>query len=63
MLGTNIVVINDMQVALDLFEKRSAIYSSRPKIVFLGEMYDELTLLCLQTDVSHGVSGLASMLL
>ncbi|KLO12343.1 cytochrome P450 [Schizopora paradoxa] len=36
--GQHIVIINDAQIAFDLFEKRSAIYSDRPTLVFGGEM-------------------------
>ncbi|KAE8421317.1 cytochrome P450 [Aspergillus pseudocaelatus] len=38
MFGQTIVILNDHQVAFDLMEKRSAIYSSRPRMVFAGEM-------------------------
>lgn len=33
------IIINDMQTAFDLLDKKSSIYSSRPRIVFGGEMY------------------------
>lgn len=38
-LGQNLVIINDAEVAFELFEKRSVKYSSRPKQLFAGEMY------------------------
>ncbi|KAI0466898.1 cytochrome P450 [Xylaria cf. heliscus] len=37
-LGKSIVIINDARLALELFEKRSAKYSSRPKQVFASEL-------------------------
>ncbi|KAI1170366.1 cytochrome P450 [Nemania sp. FL0916] len=37
-LGKSLVIINDARLAFELFEKRSAKYSSRPKQVFAGEM-------------------------
>jgi cytochrome P450 len=33
------IVISSAQVAVDLLEKRSNIYSSRPRMVVMGEMY------------------------
>ncbi|KAE8155236.1 cytochrome P450 [Aspergillus avenaceus] len=36
--GQTIIVINEARVAFDLMEKRSAIYSSRPRMVFAGEL-------------------------
>ncbi|KAJ3560613.1 hypothetical protein NP233_g10721 [Leucocoprinus birnbaumii] len=37
-LGQTIIVINDAQIAIDLLEKRSTIYSSRPPIRMLVEV-------------------------
>ncbi|ETN38214.1 uncharacterized protein HMPREF1541_06245 [Cyphellophora europaea CBS 101466] len=37
-MGQNIIILNDHQTTVDLLEKRSAIYSSRPKMVFAGDM-------------------------
>ncbi|OBZ79585.1 O-methylsterigmatocystin oxidoreductase [Grifola frondosa] len=37
-LGTNIVVVNSMEIATDLFEKRSNIYSDRSDMVMLNEL-------------------------
>jgi hypothetical protein len=37
--GQTIVILNDSRIAFDLLEKRSTIYSSRPKMTFAGEMY------------------------
>lgn len=37
-LGHPIIVINDYKIAVDLLEKRSAIYSDRPVLTFAGEM-------------------------
>ncbi|KNG82926.1 O-methylsterigmatocystin oxidoreductase [Aspergillus nomiae NRRL 13137] len=38
MFGQTIIILNDHQVAVDLMEKRSATYSSRPRMVFAGEI-------------------------
>lgn len=32
--GTNIIVLHDLQAATELFEKRSAVFSDRPRLVF-----------------------------
>ncbi|XP_006457263.1 hypothetical protein AGABI2DRAFT_123130 [Agaricus bisporus var. bisporus H97] len=37
-LGQPIIVINDVQIAIDLLEKRSLIYSSRPRSVMLHDL-------------------------
>lgn len=37
-MGQTIVIVNDYKATFDLLEKRSAIYSSRPTMVFGGEM-------------------------
>ncbi|KAI0387367.1 putative cytochrome P450 oxidoreductase OrdA-like protein [Hypomontagnella monticulosa] len=37
-MGQNMVIINDAQLAFELLEKRSVKYSSRPKQIFAGEM-------------------------
>lgn len=39
MLGQTLVIINDVKLAVELLEKRSAKHSSRPKQLFAGEMY------------------------
>ncbi|KAJ8487351.1 hypothetical protein ONZ45_g14371 [Pleurotus djamor] len=36
--GSSIVVVNSAEVAHDLFDKRSTIYSSRPRFVMLNEL-------------------------
>ncbi len=38
-LGQHIVVLNSLQSVRDLLEKRSSIYSDRPRFVLLSEMY------------------------
>jgi hypothetical protein len=38
-LGQSIIIINDAPLAFELFEKRSAKYSSRPKQLFSSELY------------------------
>ena len=37
-LGTIMIILNDPRVATDLLEKRSLIYSDRPRLVLAGEM-------------------------
>lgn len=37
-LGTTIVVLNSKEVAFELLDRRSAIYSSRPNLIFGNEM-------------------------
>ncbi|EJC98991.1 cytochrome P450 [Fomitiporia mediterranea MF3/22] len=36
--GKTLIIINDHRIAFELMEKRSAVYSSRPRMVFAGEM-------------------------
>ena len=36
--GERLIIINDARIAFDLLEKRSSIYSDRPRMVFGGEM-------------------------
>jgi hypothetical protein len=38
-LGQTIVIVNDSKIAQDLLTKRSAIYSSRPRMTFASEMW------------------------
>ncbi|GJC86306.1 multifunctional cytochrome P450 monooxygenase af510 [Colletotrichum liriopes] len=38
-IGKPFIIINDSQVALDILEKKSAEFSSRPSLTFIGEMY------------------------
>jgi hypothetical protein len=37
-LGTRVIIINDLQTAIDLLETRSSIYSNRPVFPFAGEL-------------------------
>lgn len=37
-LGTSIVVLNSLELSIELLEKRSAIYSSRPNMVFASQL-------------------------
>lgn len=37
-MGQTIVIINDAKIATELLNKRSANYSSRPRLVFASEM-------------------------
>ena len=37
--GMNIIILNDMKLAMEMFDKRSSNYSDRPNIVFGCEMY------------------------
>ena len=36
--GQTLVIVNDFQMAIELLEKRSAIHSSRPRMVFCSEL-------------------------
>lgn len=36
--GQTLIIVNDAQIAHELMEKRAASYSSRPRMVFAGEM-------------------------
>ena len=36
--GRSVIVINSVQAALDLLDKRSSIYSDRPRLIMLGEL-------------------------
>lgn len=38
-MGQTIVILNEAQVAIDILDKRSIKYSTRPRRVFAGEMY------------------------
>ena len=37
-MGTNIIIVNDIDIVLDLLDKRSAIYSDRPQLTMAGEL-------------------------
>ncbi|PYI09628.1 putative cytochrome P450 [Aspergillus sclerotiicarbonarius CBS 121057] len=47
-LGQTIIVLHDARMVVDLLEKRSSIYSSRPRLVFAGEMIGWNDVLALQ---------------
>lgn len=36
--GQRLIILNSAEAAFDLLEKRSSIYSSRPKLLFGGEL-------------------------
>ena len=36
-LGKGVLVINSQRVAIDLFEKRSTIYSDRPRFIYVAD--------------------------
>lgn len=38
-MGQTIVIVNSLEIATELLNKRSAIYSSRPNLVFASEMF------------------------
>lgn len=38
-LGQHIVFINRVEIASELLEKRGAIYSGKPRLIMVGEMY------------------------
>ncbi|KAL4959505.1 cytochrome P450 [Aspergillus stella-maris] len=46
--GQTIIIINDARIVFDLLEKRSNIYSSRPRMVFAGEMIGWEDILAMQ---------------
>lgn len=37
-LGQHTVILNSAKAVKELFERRSTIYSSRPKVVMMGEL-------------------------
>lgn len=39
MLGTDLIILNSYEAATDLLDKRGAIYSDRPVLTMLGELY------------------------
>lgn len=45
MFGTDLVVLNSYEAATDLLDKRGIIYSDRPVLTMLGELYVPSTLL------------------
>ncbi|KAL2814360.1 cytochrome P450 [Aspergillus cavernicola] len=47
--GQTIVILNDSRIAFDLLEKRSNVYSSRPRMTFAGEMVGWEHILAMQT--------------
>jgi hypothetical protein len=46
LLGQSVVYLNSWNAAHDLLEKRSAIYSDRPRFTMLGEMLVLVYRLC-----------------
>ena len=62
-LGQDLLFINSYEVATDLLDKRSTVYSSRPHIVMVHELYERLpssasvpipSLTVLQTEMGLG---------
>ncbi|KLO18912.1 cytochrome P450 oxidoreductase OrdA-like protein [Schizopora paradoxa] len=51
--GMNIMILNSLDDAIELFDKRSAIYSDRPRLVFGGEMCGWSNTLALLRDVEE----------
>ncbi|PYH88101.1 cytochrome P450 [Aspergillus ellipticus CBS 707.79] len=47
-LGQTIVILNDSRIAFDLFDKRSTIYSSRPRMTFAGEIVGWSNIMAMQ---------------
>lgn len=37
--GQHIVILNDLQLAVDLFDRKSSVFSNRPDLVFCGQMH------------------------
>lgn len=59
-LGRPMVIVHTLRAARELMDKRGAIYSDRPRLVLLTEMYDSLPLSpklyvtqCFQDGVEH----------
>ncbi|KAJ0298403.1 hypothetical protein Brms1b_013410 [Colletotrichum noveboracense] len=48
-IGKPFIVINDPQVALDILEKKSAEFSSRPSLTFIAAQFDDLQ----EAEVGH----------
>ncbi|CAL1695170.1 unnamed protein product [Somion occarium] len=36
--GTNMIVVNSLEIAVDLFDRRSSIYNDRPRLIMLNEL-------------------------
>ena len=53
--GQKIIIVNDAQIAFDLFEKKSSIYSDRPTLVFGGEMYVHLSLFNTKNEINYSL--------
>lgn len=49
------IVISDPNVAVELMEKRSQIYSSRPRAVVMGEIFWDMSSILVQVSVSHAI--------
>jgi len=69
--GQTLIIVNDAQMAIELMEKRSALHSSRPRMIFAGEMVgweDSLGLLTYSSRFRayrkniHGVIGTKSVI-
>lgn len=58
--GQTIVILGSWQRCLDLFEKRSSIYSDRPRLIMLHELYYHIRLeaRCCYSNVSQNGMGL-----
>ena len=50
--GSTMIIVNDREVAVDLLDKRSAIYSSRPALTFGGELYVDFRQELMQSNIS-----------
>ena len=37
--GQHIVILNDLQLAVDLMDKKSSVFSDRPELVMCGQLY------------------------
>ncbi|KAJ5900079.1 hypothetical protein N7495_004823 [Penicillium taxi] len=49
-MGKTMVILNDMDIAKEILEKRSKNYSSRPELVFASEMVGWKDILAMQTN-------------
>lgn len=59
--GSTIIIINDKEIAVDLLDKRSAIYSCRPVLTFGGELQvklpDECSICCSLVNANSYLQG------
>lgn len=57
-MGQTIIILNSLDVAIELLDKKSAIFSDRPVLVFGGIMYVYLRILLPPNSLISNYSGL-----